>query len=117
MTDEEFAQKASAAWHDFRLVELYRGDPAREAAMKDELVNYIPYLAGAVERLLTERAALMEVVRAVAEVDNSDSSVCYQLCQYDSGAILLGAVFGLEHSAPCVVEQARALLGEGERQP
>lgn len=67
MTDEELVKRADAAWHRFRRVELYRGDPEREAAMKDELVNYIPLLTGAAQRLLDERAALVAFTERLAD--------------------------------------------------
>lgn len=92
MTDEQL-EKVSKSWHAFRRVELYRGAPEREAAMKDELVTHIPQLlayvhalksenknlqelsdttlhtaADAVKRVQAENAAMREIVRDVATV-------------------------------------------------
>lgn len=58
-----------------------------------------------VERLRAREAALLTVVRAVADADNSDNSVCYQVCDY-----AMHGEWMIEHEAPCVVKQARALL-------
>lgn len=65
--------------------------------------------------LLAEREQLRKIVESVAEADNSDNSVCYQLCAYgmrwtdDYDQVTT-------HSAPCVVEQARALLNTATSQ-
>ena len=64
--DELLAKQVNTLWHTFRRVELYRGAPEREAALKDELVNHIPTLIGAVERLY---AALTESER-VSQAQN-----------------------------------------------
>lgn len=112
MTDEELAKEAYAAWHTFRGVELYRGDPDREAKLKDELVIYIPRLVGAVERLLeasvipagyfdtskllTEVKALREVAQVVADGEVYHDS---------KGGMLMVA------SPDALLAKARALVG------
>lgn len=48
-----------------------------------------------------------EIVAAVVRADNSDHSVCYQLCDYS-----LTLDDTIAHRAPCVVEKARKLEGE-----
>lgn len=69
------------------------------------------------ERLRTANAALCDIVRVVAEADNSDHSVCYQLCHYTHIWVgLHGEDMEVEHTAPCVIEQARALLASAENE-
>ena len=66
-----------------------------------------------IERLVLRNSELRDVVRVVAEADNSDNSVCYQLCSYDMHWTddEHGEHQVTTHNAPCVVEQARAALG------
>ncbi|HET9109936.1 MAG TPA: hypothetical protein VFN78_03830 [Ktedonobacterales bacterium] len=59
------------------------------------------------ERLRAREAALVAVARAVGEADNSDNSVCYQVCDYS-----MHGAWMIEHEAPCVVKQARVLLAD-----
>src|SRR5258706_32376 len=60
-----------------------------------------------------ENAALREIVRVVAEADNSDSSVCYQLCRMRwYGGETDAEEMEMRHDAPCVVTKARALLSK-----
>lgn len=68
------------------------------------------------ERLSLGANALRDIVRIVAEADNSDHSVCYQLCSYDiawtDDADDEHQV--MTHNGPCVVEQARAALASAD---
>ena len=134
MTDEELAA-IDKAWHTFRRVELYRGDPDREAALKNELVNHIPALLAEVEqiraiqrdtrlseerqmqranRLYDENAAMREIVQAVAQADWDE---CYGHWACPLGCT--GKFTGddtqvppdLQHEPDCPVTKARALLG------
>ena len=67
------------------------------------------------DRLQAENAALREIVRVVAEADNSDSSICYQLCNVRwYGGATDAEEMEMRHDAPCVVEKARALLGTSD---
>lgn len=62
-----------------------------------------------IEYLLVRQGEFRDIVRKVAQADNSDSGVCYQLCRvrwYEAEEE------PLVHDAPCVVETARALVGE-----
>ena len=66
MTDEGL-ETIRKMWHDFRRVELYRGDPDSEAKLKDELVTYIPALLAEVERLRAENAQQSEWIAALMD--------------------------------------------------
>ena len=75
-----------------------------------------PYEAGVYNRVKRGVYAHMrEIVRVVAEADNSDGSVCCQLCDVrfvwdehdDNKSEMI-------HRTPCVVKKARALLGLDE---
>lgn len=117
MTDEEAAQLRAQVQEATRVLSgAYTISQARQAALTEE---YAETFAAAVERLLAERAALVEIAWVVAHFDDDaypDGAYCCHWC----GAMYDGiGDRPTPHTADCPVTKARALLGagEGETQP
>ena len=102
-----------AAQREIERLRAALADAERGEQMERE---HADYLLNENAGLRSEVRELRKIVRVVAEADNSDSSVCYQLCQYSVIWVgLHGEDMEVEHTAPCVVEQARAqLAADGE---
>ena len=64
-------------------------------------------------RLQARLDATLPIVEAVADADNSDNGVCFQLCAYR----LVSSADELVHVAPCIAQQARAYLAAHPEQP
>ena len=104
------AQVAQAALDLLAEVELDRSEVGRLRSVNWEQQKYIAALEA-------QLAAMREIVQAVAEADNSDSGVCYQLCNVRwYGGETWADEMEMRHDAPCIVTKARALLAPHERQ-
>lgn len=108
----------SYPWRQLQLgVDLREDDETTaDAAFLAHAREDVPALVAEVERLRAENEQMREIVRVVAEGDNSDQSICYQLCSYTldwtgSGDDELQV---MTHNAPCVVKLARKRLAESE---
>lgn len=95
-------ETAMASMSEARLAEIRNWFDGESHSITDDMAHD---LLAEVERLRAREAALLAVVRAVAEADNSDNSVCYQVCDYS-----MHGDWMIEHEAPCVVKQAHTLL-------
>ena len=95
MSDEQFAE-----------IE----DRAAEGESTQHDVQVLMDERDALRARLAEAEALL---RVVAEADNSDMSICYQLCNVSwYGGETVAEEMEMRHDAPCVVERAEAWLAQ-----